>query len=79
MSTMIYKGDEIETMAEQLDDNAGWSASVRIYAHNASHSAGKVFKLSEIHINQEEAIKYGLIMGQRIIEGVVEDCSIDDL
>ena len=79
MTIMIYKGYEIEATAEQLDDNTGWSVSVRIYAHDGRHNSGKVFKLSEKHINQNEAIKHGLILGQRIIDGVVEDCSIEDL
>jgi hypothetical protein len=43
---MIYKDYEIEATAEQLDDNTGGWVSIRIYAHNASHSNGKVFKLS---------------------------------
>ncbi len=79
MAIMIYKDDVIEATAEQLDDNAGWAVSVCIYAHHGDHCNGKVFKPSEKHINQDEAIKHGLILGQRIIDGVVEDCSIEDL
>ena len=79
MTIKIYKGYEIEATAEQLDDNTGWSVSVYIYAHTRSHSSGRVFSVSEKHISQDEAIKHGLILGQRIIDGVVEGCSIDDL
>ena len=75
----IYKGYEIEATAEQLDDNTGWSISVCIYAHRRSHSSGKVFSVSEKHINEGEAIRHGLILGQHIIDGVVEGCSINDL
>ena len=78
MSIKIYKGYEIEATAEQ-DDNAEWSVSVCIYIHKKGHSSGKFFKPSEKHISQGEAIKHGLILGQRIIDGVVEDCSIEDL
>jgi hypothetical protein len=79
MIIRIYKGYEIEATPEQLDDNAGWSVTVCIYAHNGPHISGRVFKPPEIQINQGEAIKYGLIMGQRTIDGVVEGFSIDDL
>ncbi len=79
MTIKIYKGYEIEATAEQLDDNAEWSVNVCIYAHKRSHSSGRVFNVSEKHINQGEAIKHGLILGQRIIDGVVEGCSIEDL
>jgi len=79
MTIKIYQGYEIEATAEQLDDNTGWSVSVCIYAHKSSQSSGRVFKPSEIHINQGETIKHGLILGQRIIDGVVEGCSINDL
>jgi len=79
MTIKIYKGYEIEAAAVKLDDNTGWSVSVCIYAHRRSHSSGKVFSVSEKHINEGEAIKHGLILGQRIIDGVVEDCSIYDL
>jgi hypothetical protein len=79
MTIKIYQGYEIEATAEQLDDNTGWSVSVCIYAHKSSQNSGRAFKPSEIQINQGEAIKHGLILGQRIIDGVVEGCSINDL
>jgi hypothetical protein len=50
-----------------------------IYVHKKGHSGGKFFKPSEKHISQGEAIKHGLILGQRIIDGAVEGCSIKDL
>jgi hypothetical protein len=78
LTIKIYKGYEIDAMAEQ-DDNAEWSVSVCIYAHKRSHSSGRIFKSSEKHINQKEAIMHGLVFGQRIVDGVVEDCSIEDL
>jgi hypothetical protein len=79
MTIMIYKDHVIEATAEQSDDSTGWSVSVRIYAHDGSHSNGKVFKPSVKHINQREAIKHGFILGQHIIDGRVEDCSIEDI
>ena len=79
MALKIYKGYEIDATAEQLNDSTGWSVSVCIYAHRRHHSSGRVFGVSEKHISQDEAIKHGLILGQRIIVGVVEGCSIDDL
>ena len=79
MIIRIYKGYEIEATPQQLDDNAGWSVTVCIYVHNGPHISGRVFKPPEIQINEGEAIKYGLIMGQRTIDGVVEGFSIDDL
>ena len=79
MTIKIYQGYEIEATAEQLDDNTGWSVSVCIYAHKRSHVSGKFFNVSEKHISEGEAIKHGLILGQRIIDGMVEGCSIDDL
>jgi len=78
MTIKIYKGYEIEATAEQ-NEKAEWSVSVCIYFHKNGHSRGKFFKPSEKHISQGEAIKHGLILGQRIIDGVVEGCSIDDL
>lgn len=78
MTIKIYKGYRIETMAEQFDDNSGWSASVCIYVNKRNHSSGRVFSVPEKHINQEEAIKHGLILGQRIIDGVEKDYSIED-
>ena len=79
MAVKIYKGYEIEATAEVLDDNTGWSVRVCIYNHDGSHSNGKVFKPSEKHINQREAIKHGLILGQHIIDGRAEGCSIEDI
>jgi hypothetical protein len=75
---MVYKDHVIEATSEQLDDNTGWSVSVRIYAQEGSHSNGKVFKPSVKHINQGEAIKHGLILGQRIIDGRIEGEFIED-
>ena len=78
MMIKIYKKYEIQATAEKLDDNTGWAVSVCIYANKRNHSSGRVFKISEKHINQEEAIKHGLILGQRIIDGVEKDYSIVD-
>ena len=53
--------------------------TVCIYAHKDGHIRSRVFKPPEIQINEGEAIKFGLIMGQRIIDGLIEGFSIDDL
>ena len=79
MIIKIYKGYEIEASTEQSEDKDVWSVTVCIYAHENGHVRGKVFKPPEIQINEGEAIKYGLIMGQRIIDGLIEGFSIDDL
>jgi hypothetical protein len=79
MTIKIYKGYEIEASAEQYENNDVWSETICIYAHNDGHVRGRVFKPPEIQINEGEAIKHGLIMGQRIIDGLIEGFSIDDL
>jgi hypothetical protein len=63
MTIKIYKGYEIEASAEQSEDNDVWSVTVCIYAHKDGHIRSRVFKPPEIQINEGEAIKYGLIMG----------------
>ncbi len=79
MTIKIYKGYEIEASAKKLEDKAGWAATVSIYAHTNGHVRSKVFNPPEIQINQGEATKYGLIIGQYIIDGLVEGFSINDL
>ena len=79
MTIKIYKGYEIEASAEKFEDKDGWTVTVCIYVHRGGHVRSKVFNPPEIQINQEEATKYGLIIGQYIIDGLVEGFSIDDL
>ena len=78
MAIKIYKGYEIEASAEKFEDKDGWTVTVCIYVHRDAHLRGRVFNPPEIQISQGEAIKYGLIIGQRIIDGLVEGFSIDD-
>ena len=79
MTIKIYKGYEIEAAAEQYENNDVWSVTVCIYVYRDGHVRGRVFNPPEIQINEGEAIKYGLIMGQSIIDGLIEDFSINDL
>ena len=79
MTIKIYKGYEIEASAEKFEDKDGWTVTVCIYVHRDGHVRSKVFNPPEIQINQGEATKYGLIIGQYIIDGLVEGFSIDDL
>lgn len=78
MTILLYKDYEIDAIAEQLADSAGWRSLVNIYAHMGDRNTDKPFETPEIHETQEEAIRFGLNFGKQIIDGELKGYSIED-
>ena len=79
MDRIVYKGYQIEAVPFQLAESGEWTVNIHIlrdkgYEINVrSYSAGNRFK------SEDEAIRHCLDFGKRIIDGQIENLSVDDL
>ena len=75
MNKIRYKGYEIEAKPYKSDDSEEWRSDLII----SKEIASREFYPKDILKTEEEALKFCFDLGVRIIDGEVEDYSVDDL
>ncbi|MCH7804144.1 MAG: hypothetical protein IH937_08670 [Acidobacteria bacterium] len=73
-----YKDYEVHA-ASLLLPSGEWSLEVHITLQRDDEIQTKPFTGSDTFFSEVEAIRHGLDFGKRIIDGKVEDCSVEDL
>ncbi len=73
-----YKDYEVHA-ASLLLPSGEWSLEVHITAQRGDEIQTKPFTGSDTFFSEVEAIRHGLDFGKRIIDGKVEDCSVEDI
>ena len=74
----LYKNYEVHA-ASLLLPSGEWSLEVHITAQRDEEIQTKPFTGSDTFFSEVEAIRHCLDFGKRIIDGEVEDCSVEDL
>ena len=75
MHKIKYKGYDIEAKPYKSDDSDEWRIDLLI----SKGLASREFYPKDLLKTEEEAVKFCFDLGVRIIDGEVEDCSVDDL
>ena len=75
---IVYKDYEVHA-ASLLLSSGEWSLEVHITSKRDDEIQTKPFKGSDTFFSEVEAIRHCLDFGKRIIDGEVEDCSVEDL
>ena len=74
-----YKDFEIEASPYQLADSKKWMLSICIWKHKGYESVSQPFSTANTYDSKEEAIKHCFHLGKKIIDGEIENCSVDNL
>ncbi len=74
----LYKDYEVHA-ASLLLPSGEWNLEVHITAQRGDKIQTKPFTGSDTFFSEVEAIRHCLDFGKRIIDGEVEDCSVEDL
>ena len=75
MQKIRYKGFEIEAKPYKSDNSDEWRIDLII----SKNLAPREFYPKDILKTEEEAVKFCFDLGVRIIDGEIEDCSVEDL
>ncbi len=75
---IVHKAYEVHA-ASLLLSSGEWSLEVHITAQRDEEIQTKPFTGSDTFFSEVEAIRHCLDFGKRIIDGEVEDCSVEDL
>ena len=79
MTRMFYKGYEIEAKPDRLVVSQRWKIRISILRYKGNQVTEKPFEAGHTFGTEEEAKKYCLDFGMKIIDGQINDCSVDDL
>jgi len=74
-----YNGYEIEACPYQLAESKEWSLNIYIWKDHGSNIVSRNFSARNTFPTREEALKHCLRFGQRIIEGEIENCSVEGM
>jgi hypothetical protein len=79
MNDALYKGYVIKATPYQLKESKKWTVNITIEHHTGERINFKNFSAANTFETKEEAIKHCINFGRRIIDGKIEDCTVDDL
>ncbi len=79
MTSVPYKGYIIDAAPYKLAESKGWSINIHIMHDTGDAINTKNFSAANIFATQEEAIQHCIEFGRRIIDGEIENCTVDDL
>lgn len=71
-------GYEIEAHPDRLQSGE-WSLNIDVVVHRTDRVTARNFTALDTFPSEVEAIKNCLNFGKQIIDGEVENCSVDDL
>ncbi len=77
--TVDYKGFEIQAMPYPLPHTREWTTYLYILKHSEIGSHSRNFSSDEVFPTREEAVKNCFEFGMKIIDGTVENCSVEDM
>lgn len=72
-----YKEFEIEATPYQLADSKKWILNIIIWKHKGRESVSVPFNARNSFDSKQEAIRECFIFGRKIIDGEIENCSVD--
>ncbi len=78
MSTMIYKGFEIEAVPSQLRSGE-WTVKIHISVERDGSTLSRTCDALDTFPTQEEATRCCFDFGKKVIDGQVKEFSLDDL
>lgn len=76
---IMYKGFEIEAVPYQLADSKKWKPHIIIWKHKGHESVFRPVSVSSTYDTKEEALKRCFNFGKKVIDGEIENCSVDDM
>jgi len=79
MTTIQYKGYEIEAVPQQLAESGKWTTDVLIYRHKPSGVTQRQLSPPDTFKTKEEAIKHCFTFAKLIIDGHYTHFTIEDL
>ena len=79
MTSVPYKGYVIDAAPYKLAESKGWSINIYIRHDTGDAINTKNFSAANIFATQEEAIQHCIDFGRRIIDGEIENCTVNDL
>lgn len=78
MSTMTYKGFEIEAAPSRLRSGE-WTVKVHISIKRDGNTLSRTCDALDTFSTREEATHYCFDFGRKVIDGQVKEISLDDL
>lgn len=79
MHTKRYKGFIINANPQQVAENKQWTVNITIIKPHGGSVSDKPFFSSDTFSSKEEATKHCFNYGRQIIDGEIEDCSIEEI
>jgi hypothetical protein len=79
MNRIIYKGYQIEPIPYQLAESGEWTMNIHILRDRGNEIRVRPFFARNRFKTEEEAIEHCFYFGKQIIDGQIENCSVDDL
>ena len=78
---MEYEGYVINSASQQLTEAGEWTLRVSITKHRDSQGVTneKLFDTTNTFASKEEADAQSVKFGQKIIDGEVDNCNVNDL
>ena len=73
---LFYKNYEIIANPYQIRDEKKWVAKIDILKHSGNQVTVTPFTGSKAYTTRDEAIKNSLIIGKKIIDGEMKNCSV---
>ncbi|MFX0202438.1 MAG: DUF6566 family protein [Candidatus Hodarchaeota archaeon] len=79
MTDIIYKGYEIRPAPYQLQGSERWNINLYIAIEKGNQRAERNFTAGSSYETKDEAIRHCINFGKQIIDGQVENCTVEDL
>ncbi|HQU29298.1 MAG TPA: HlyU family transcriptional regulator [Nitrospirales bacterium] len=75
----FYKGYEIKPVPYQLADSGEWTVKIRIFPDCGDERRSREFSLAKYFKGRDEAVAHCFNFGKQIIDGKIENCTVDGL
>ena len=75
----IYEGYEIQVVPYQLADSGELTVKIRIFPDCGDERRSREFSLAKYFKGRDEAVAHCFNFGKQIIDGKIENCTVDGL
>ncbi len=79
MDRIEYEGYTIQAAPYQLAESLEWEINIYIERDQSDGVSSRHFRALDSYPTRDEAVKHCLQFGQLIIDGHINDCSVEDL